>query len=123
LVLPLKFEQIESSIKTHRELETIMVDESIGRLKPSEECINRNNGNSIASLNLMEDELVVRLSSRLKLSSNWGTTGRRSPHSAATSRDAVAATAMAQVVMVATVVAATQEVVAVGMLVATIMTL
>jgi hypothetical protein len=73
LVLPLKFEQIESSIETHRELETIMVDESIGRLKPSEECINRNNGNSIASLNLMEDELVVRLSSCLKLSSNWGT--------------------------------------------------
>jgi hypothetical protein len=50
----------------------IIVDELIGRLKPSEERINRNNGKSIASLNLTEDELVARLSSRLKTSGNGG---------------------------------------------------
>jgi hypothetical protein len=53
-------------------LETLTVDELIGRLKPTEERINRNNGNTVASLNLTEDELVARLSSRLKLSGNGG---------------------------------------------------
>jgi hypothetical protein len=54
------------------DLDTITVDELIGRLKPSEERINRNNGKSIASLNLTEDELVARLSSCLKTSGNGG---------------------------------------------------
>jgi hypothetical protein len=70
--LPPKFEQIATSIETLCDLDTIIVDELIGRLKPSEERINRNNGKSIASLNLMEDELVARLSSRLKTSGNGG---------------------------------------------------
>jgi hypothetical protein len=48
----------------------ITVDELIGRLKPSEERINRNQGKSVASLNLTEDELVARLSSRLKMTGN-----------------------------------------------------
>jgi hypothetical protein len=70
--LPPKFEQIATSIETLCDLDTITVDELIGRLKPSEEQINRNNGKSIASLNLTEDELVARLSSRLKTSGNGG---------------------------------------------------
>jgi hypothetical protein len=70
--LPPKFEQIATSIETLCDMDTITVDELIGRLKPSEERINRNNGKSIASLNLTEDELVVRLSSRLKTSGNGG---------------------------------------------------
>jgi hypothetical protein len=68
--LPPKFEQIATSIETLCDLDTITVDELIGWLEPSEERINCNNGKSIASLNLMEDELVVRLSSHLKTSSN-----------------------------------------------------
>jgi hypothetical protein len=50
----------------------MMVDELIGHLKPSEESINHHNSNMVASLNLTEDELVARLSSRLKLSGNRG---------------------------------------------------
>jgi hypothetical protein len=68
--LPPKFEQITTSIETLCDLDTITVDELIGRLKPSEERINRNQGKSVASLNLTEDELVARLSSRLKMMGN-----------------------------------------------------
>jgi uncharacterized membrane protein YgcG len=70
--LPLKFEQITTSIKTLCDLDMITVDELIGRLKPSEERINRNQGKSVASMNLMEDELVARMSSRLKMTGNGG---------------------------------------------------
>jgi hypothetical protein len=70
--LPPKFEQIATSIETLCDLDTHTVDELIGRLKPSEEQINRNNGKSIASLNLTEDELVARLSAHLKTSGNGG---------------------------------------------------
>jgi hypothetical protein len=70
LALPPKFEQIAVTIETLLGLESISVDELIARLKPSEERINRNGGKSIASLNLMEDELVAQLSSRLKVSVN-----------------------------------------------------
>jgi uncharacterized membrane protein YgcG len=70
--LPPKFEQITTSIETLCDLDTITVDELIGRLKPSEERINRNQGKLVASLNLTEDELVVRLSSRLKMTGNGG---------------------------------------------------
>jgi hypothetical protein len=47
------------SIETLLDLETIMVDELISHLKPSEERINHGNDNMIASLNLMEDKLVA----------------------------------------------------------------
>jgi transposase InsO family protein/ribosomal protein L15 len=72
LALPPKFEQITVSIETLLDLESMSVDELIGRLKPSEERINRNAGKSIASLNLTEDEPVARLSSRLKVPGNGG---------------------------------------------------
>jgi uncharacterized membrane protein YgcG len=78
LVLPPKFKQIAISIEM-LDLESMTVDELIGHLKPSEERMNRNNSNTVASLNLSEDELVVRLSSRLKLSGNGG--GDRSKES------------------------------------------
>jgi hypothetical protein len=70
LALPSKFEQIVVLIETLLDLESISIDELIGQLKPSEERINRNGGNTIASLNPTEDELVARLSSRLKVSCN-----------------------------------------------------
>jgi hypothetical protein len=70
--LPPKFEQIAMSIETLCDLDTITVDELIERLKPSEERINCNQGKSVASLNLTEDELVARLSSRLKMTGNGG---------------------------------------------------
>jgi hypothetical protein len=70
--LPPKFKQITTSIETLCDLDTITVDELIGQLKPSEERINRNQGKSVASLNLTEDELVARLSSRLKMTGNGG---------------------------------------------------
>jgi uncharacterized membrane protein YgcG len=76
--LPPKFEQIIASIETLLDLETITVDELIGRLKPSEERINRNSGNSITSLNLTGDELVSRLSSRLKIPSSGGSGSKES---------------------------------------------
>jgi hypothetical protein len=44
--LPPKFEQIATSIETLCDPDTITVDELIGRLKPLEERINRNNGKS-----------------------------------------------------------------------------
>jgi hypothetical protein len=72
LALPPKFEQIVSLIETLLDLETITVDEMIGRLKPSKERINRNGGKNIASLNLAKDELVAWLSSCLKVSNNGG---------------------------------------------------
>jgi hypothetical protein len=52
---------------------TITVGELISQLKPLEERINYSCGKTIASLNLIEDELVACLSSRLKLSGNGGT--------------------------------------------------
>jgi hypothetical protein len=57
------------------------VDELIGRLKPSEERINRNAGKSIVSLNLAEDELVAQLSSHLKVSGNNGSDRSKEPSS------------------------------------------
>jgi hypothetical protein len=71
-VLPSKFKQIATSIETLCDLDMITVDELIGRLKSSEERINRNQGKSAASLNLTEDELVAWLSLRLKMSGNSG---------------------------------------------------
>jgi hypothetical protein len=70
--LPPKFEQIATSIETLLDLETMSVDELIGHLKPTEERLNLSNSKAITSLNLTEDELVARLSSRLKISGNGG---------------------------------------------------
>ncbi|WVZ58489.1 hypothetical protein U9M48_008761 [Paspalum notatum var. saurae] len=56
--LPAKFEQIASSIETLLDLADLTVEELIGRPKATEE--RHNLTNSIASLNLTEDELVAR---------------------------------------------------------------
>ena len=69
--LPPKFEQIASSIETLLDLGDLSVEELIGRLKATEERHNLGS-NSIASLNLTEDELVARLSSRLQLNGGSG---------------------------------------------------
>jgi hypothetical protein len=45
----------------------VSLDELISRFKPVEEKMNRNNKQFVAKLNLMEDELVSWLSSRLKV--------------------------------------------------------
>jgi hypothetical protein len=55
------------SIETLLNLETVTVDELVGRLKPLEERINLNGGSAITSLNLTEDELIAKISSRLKI--------------------------------------------------------
>jgi hypothetical protein len=70
--LPARFEQIASSIETLLDLSDISVEELIGLLKATEEWHNHDSANSIASLNLIEDELVARLSSRLQLSGGGG---------------------------------------------------
>jgi hypothetical protein len=62
-----RFEQIAASIKTLLNLETVMVDELVGRLKPSEESINRNGGGAIVSRNLTKDELITKIMLRLKI--------------------------------------------------------
>jgi hypothetical protein len=72
LALPPNFEQIVASIETLLDLEATSVDELIGRLKPSEEWINRSARKIVAGLNLTEDELVAHVSSCLKLSSSCG---------------------------------------------------
>ncbi|KAJ1282550.1 hypothetical protein BS78_03G060800 [Paspalum vaginatum] len=70
--LSARFEQIASSIETLLDLSDVSVEELIGRLKATEERHNHGGANSIASLNLTEDELVARLSSRLQLSGGGG---------------------------------------------------
>jgi hypothetical protein len=81
LALPPKFEQIAVLIETLLDMETIMVDELIGCLKPSEEQINRIARKSVARLNLTEDELVLRMSSRLKVSSTGSADHSKEPPS------------------------------------------
>jgi uncharacterized membrane protein YgcG len=70
LVLPHKFEP--APIETLWDVEFMMIDELIGCLKPSEEGINCNGRNTVASLNLTDDELVAHVSSHLKVLGNGG---------------------------------------------------
>lgn len=65
--LPPKFEQIASSIETLLDLGDLSMEELIGRLKATEERHNFGGTGSVASLNLTEDKLVARISSRLHL--------------------------------------------------------
>jgi hypothetical protein len=65
--LPPRFDQIAASIETILDLADVSLDELISRFKPVEEKMNRNNKQFVAKLNLMEDELVSWLSSRLKV--------------------------------------------------------
>jgi hypothetical protein len=66
--LPPRFDQIATSIETLLDLSDVSLDELIGRLKPMEEKMNRSEKDSLVRLSLTEDELVTRLSSRLKTS-------------------------------------------------------
>ena len=73
--VPPKFEQIAASIETLLDLSEVTVDELIGRLKATEERLgggSSGDGDALAKLNLTEDELVARLSSRLKMTGNGG---------------------------------------------------
>ncbi|WVZ59800.1 LOW QUALITY PROTEIN: hypothetical protein U9M48_009898 [Paspalum notatum var. saurae] len=63
--LPPRFEQIASSIETLLDLEDVTL--LIGRLKATEERHGYSGNDTIAKLNLTEDELVARISSRLQL--------------------------------------------------------
>jgi hypothetical protein len=65
--LPPRFDQIATSIETLLDLTDVSLDELIYRLKPVEEKMNRNDKGSVTTLNLTEDELVARISSRLKM--------------------------------------------------------
>jgi hypothetical protein len=71
--LPLRFEQITTSIEMLADLETITVDELIGHLKPSEERINHGGSSVITSLNLIEDKLISKITSRLKIAGGGNT--------------------------------------------------
>jgi hypothetical protein len=75
--LPPRFEQIATSIETLVDLETITVDELIGCLKLSKERINHDGGSAIASLNLTEDELIAKITSRLKIAGGGNTDQRK----------------------------------------------
>jgi uncharacterized membrane protein YgcG len=70
-----RFDQIAALIETLLDLADVTLDELIGWLKPVEEKMNRDHKESVAKLNLTEDELVARLSSHLK------TTGSGNPGS------------------------------------------
>jgi hypothetical protein len=65
--LPPRFNQIAASSETLLDLANVSLDEMIGRLKPVEEKMNRGDKESLAKLNLTKDQLVARLSSRLKV--------------------------------------------------------
>jgi hypothetical protein len=73
--LPPRFEQIASSIETLLNLDDVSVEELIGRLKVTEERHGYNGNDSIAKLNLTEDELVARISSRLQLNGGGSSSG------------------------------------------------
>jgi hypothetical protein len=73
--LPPRFDQIAASIETLLDPANVSLDELIGRFKPVEEKMNRDRKEAVGKLNLMEDELVALLSSRLKA------TGSNSPGS------------------------------------------
>jgi hypothetical protein len=86
LALPPKFEQIAVSIDALLDMETITIDELVGCLKPSEERINRSAEEKVAGLNLTEDELVVPISSCLKVSGTSGTNRSKEPSSSGNKR-------------------------------------
>jgi hypothetical protein len=71
--LPPRFEQIATSIEMLVDLETITVDELIECLKLSKERINHDGGSAIVSLNLTEDELIAKITSRLKIAGGGNT--------------------------------------------------
>jgi hypothetical protein len=73
LALPPKLEQIATSIEMLLDLEMVTDDELVGRLKPSEERINRNGGGTVASLNITKDELIMKLMSCLKITGGGNT--------------------------------------------------
>jgi hypothetical protein len=87
--LPPRFDQIAASIETLLDLADVTVDELIGRLKAPEERLGQSGDDCpIAKLNLTEDELVVRLSSRLKMTGNGGSErGKESFSSSKRGRD------------------------------------
>jgi hypothetical protein len=73
LALPPKLEQIATSIEMLLDLEMVTDDELVGRLKPSEERINRNGGGTVASLNITKDELIMKIMSCLKITGGGNT--------------------------------------------------
>ena len=77
--LPPRYHQIAMSIETLLDLETLSVEELVGRLKAAEERHDLSGGgNNLTRLNLTEEELVARVSKKLQLSrgpSNSGNPG------------------------------------------------
>jgi hypothetical protein len=70
--LPSRFDQIAASIETLLDLSEISVDELVGRLKVAEERLVQERGVVLPRLNLTADELVSRITSRLKITGNGG---------------------------------------------------
>ena len=74
--LPPRFHQIALSIVTLLDLETLSVEELVGRLKAAEERHDLSGGgNNIVRLNLTEEELVARVSKKLQLSGGSSNSG------------------------------------------------
>jgi hypothetical protein len=72
-VLPPRYHQIAMSIETVLDVEEVLVDELVDRLKAAEERHGLTGGGaSLAQLNLTEDELVARLSKRLQINTDKG---------------------------------------------------
>lgn len=74
---PPKYQQIVMAIETLLDLDTLSVEDLIGRLKAAEERfgLNGGGGGTMASLNLTEDELVARVMARLHLSGEGSSGG------------------------------------------------
>ena len=77
--LPPRFHQIALSIETLLDLETLSVEELVGRLKAANERHDLSGGgNNLARLNLTEEELVARVSKKLQLSGGPSNSGNSS---------------------------------------------
>jgi uncharacterized membrane protein YgcG len=85
--LPPRFDQITTSIETLLDLDDVSLDELIDQLKLVEEKMNRDDKESVARLNLMEDKLMAHVSSCLTVdgsensdSSNEGSSSGKRGH-------------------------------------------
>jgi hypothetical protein len=70
--LPPKFDQIVASIETLLDLSEVSVDELVGRFKAAEERLVQDKIDTLPRLNLTEDELIAKITSRLKIAGGSG---------------------------------------------------
>jgi hypothetical protein len=92
--LPERYHQVAISIETLLDLSTMSTEELMGRLKSTEQRLNLGGGSdSVAKLNLSEDELVTHVAAKMNVSgggSSGKSRGSSSSHTAGAAADAVA---------------------------------